>query len=39
MDRAATLAEPLLVIFMGFAVGFVVIAVLLPMPDLSGLAG
>ena len=39
MDRAATLAEPLLVLFLGVAVGFVVIAVLLPIFDLSGLAG
>ena len=39
MDRAATLAEPLLVLFLGFAVGFVVIAVLLPIFDLSSLAG
>lgn len=39
MDRAATLAEPLLVLCLGLAVGFVVIAVLLPIFDLSGLAG
>ncbi|MGI6253524.1 MAG: type II secretion system F family protein [Aminivibrio sp.] len=38
MDRVATLAEPLLVLFLGLAVGFVVIAVLLPIFELSGLA-
>ncbi|NLA90182.1 MAG: type II secretion system F family protein, partial [Synergistaceae bacterium] len=39
MDRVATLVEPLLVLFLGLAVGFVVIAVLLPIFELSGLAG
>lgn len=39
MEKAATLAEPLLVLFLGLAVGFVVIAVLLPIFDLSSLAG
>ncbi len=37
--KAATLAEPLLVLVSGLAVGFVVIAVLLPIFDLSSLAG
>ena len=39
MERAATLAEPLLVLCLGAAVGFVVIAILLPIFDLSGLVG
>ncbi len=39
MEKAATLAEPLLVLVLGTAVGFVVIAILLPIFDLSSLAG
>ena len=39
MEKAATLAEPLLVLVLGLAVGFVVIAILLPIFDLSSLAG
>lgn len=39
MERASTLAEPLLVLLLGLAVGFVVIAILLPIFDLSNLAG
>lgn len=38
MQRYATLAEPLIILGMGFIVGFVVIAVLLPVFDLSTLA-
>ena len=38
MQRYATLAEPLIILAMGFIVGFVVIAVLLPVFDLSTLA-
>ena len=39
MERISTLAEPVLVLFLGVAVGFVVIAILLPIFDLSSLAG
>ncbi|MDL2297549.1 type II secretion system F family protein [Synergistaceae bacterium OttesenSCG-928-D05] len=39
MQRWATLAEPMIILVMGFLVGFVVIAVLLPIFDLSSLAG
>ncbi|MGD9666750.1 MAG: type II secretion system F family protein [Synergistaceae bacterium] len=38
MQKYATLAEPLIILAMGFLVGFVVIAVLLPIFDLSTLA-
>lgn len=38
MQRYATLAEPAIILVMGFLVGFVVIAVLLPIFDLSTLA-
>ena len=38
MQRWATLAEPMIILVMGFLVGFVVIAVLLPIFDLSTLA-
>jgi type II secretory pathway component PulF len=38
MQKYATLAEPLIILGMGFIVGFVVIAVLLPIFDLSTLA-
>jgi len=38
MQKYATLAEPLIILVMGFLVGFVVIAVLLPIFDLSTLA-
>lgn len=37
MERWATLAEPAIILVMGFLVGFVVIAVLLPIFDLSTL--
>ncbi|NLD05360.1 MAG: type II secretion system F family protein [Synergistaceae bacterium] len=37
MQKYATLAEPLIILVMGFLVGFVVIAVLLPIFDLSTL--
>jgi len=39
MQRWATLAEPMIILVMGVLVGFVVIAVLLPIFDLSSLAG
>jgi len=39
MERLATLAEPAIILVMGVLVGFVVIAVLLPIFDLSSLAG
>lgn len=39
MERLATLAEPAIILVMGVMVGFVVIAVLLPIFDLSSLAG
>ena len=38
MERWATLAEPMIILVMGFMVGFVVISVLLPIFDLSTLA-
>ena len=38
MQKWATLAEPMIILVMGFMVGFVVIAVLLPIFDLSTLA-
>lgn len=38
MQKWATLAEPMIILVMGFLVGFVVIAVLLPIFDLSSLA-
>lgn len=38
MQRYAALAEPMIILAMGFLVGFVVIAVLLPIFDLSTLA-
>lgn len=37
--KMATLAEPLIILVMGVLVGFVVVAVLLPIFDLSSLAG
>ncbi len=37
MERLASLVEPLLILFLGGAVGFVVVAILLPIFDLSGL--
>jgi general secretion pathway protein F/type IV pilus assembly protein PilC len=37
MERLASLVEPLLILFLGSAVGFVVVAILLPIFDLSGL--
>lgn len=39
MQKWATLAEPLIILVMGLLVGFVVVAVLLPIFDLSSLAG
>ena len=39
MQKWATLAEPMIILLMGALVGFVVIAVLLPIFDLSSLAG
>ena len=39
MERLSTLAEPVLVLFLGFSVGFVVLAILLPIFELSSLAG
>jgi type II secretory pathway component PulF len=38
MQRLSSLVEPLVVVIMGALVGFVVVAVLLPVFDLSGLA-
>lgn len=38
MQKYAELAEPIIILVMGFLVGFVVIAVLLPIFDLSTLA-
>jgi len=37
MDRLATLIEPVMTLTLGFSVGFIVIAILLPVFDLSGL--
>ena len=39
MERLSTLAEPVLVLFLGFSVGFVVLAIRLPIFELSSLAG
>lgn len=39
MQKWATLAEPMIILVMGVLVGFVVVAVLLPIFDLSSLAG
>lgn len=39
MQKWATLAEPMIILVMGLLVGFVVVAVLLPIFDLSSLAG
>lgn len=39
MERLSTLAEPILVLFLGVSVGFVVLAILLPIFELSSLAG
>lgn len=39
MQKWATLAEPVIILVMGLLVGFVVVAVLLPIFDLSSLAG
>ncbi|MDO4987832.1 MAG: type II secretion system F family protein [Synergistes sp.] len=39
MQKWATLAEPAIILLMGVMVGFVVVAVLLPIFDLSSLAG
>ena len=39
MERVATMAEPLLVLLLAIAVGIVVVAILLPIFDLSSLAG
>ncbi|MDO5114980.1 MAG: type II secretion system F family protein [Synergistaceae bacterium] len=39
MQKWATLAEPMIILIMGVLVGFVVVAVLLPIFDLSSLAG
>jgi type II secretory pathway component PulF len=39
MEKWSTLAEPLIIIVMGSFVGFVVMAVLLPIFSLSDLAG
>ncbi|MDI9370260.1 MAG: type II secretion system F family protein [Synergistaceae bacterium] len=39
MERISTLAQPALVLFLGFSVGFVVLAILLPIFELSSLAG
>ena len=37
MDRLATLIEPVMTLILGFSVGFIVVAILLPVFDLSGL--
>ena len=37
MERLANLIEPVMILFLGGAVGFVVVAILLPIFDLSGL--
>jgi len=37
MDRLATLIEPVMTLTLGFSVGFIVIAILMPVFDLSGL--
>ncbi|MCL2767829.1 MAG: type II secretion system F family protein [Synergistaceae bacterium] len=37
MDRLATLIEPVMTLTLGFSVGFIVVAILLPVFDLSGL--
>lgn len=37
MERLANLIEPIMILFLGGSVGFVVIAILLPIFDLSGL--
>ncbi|MCL1875139.1 MAG: type II secretion system F family protein [Synergistaceae bacterium] len=37
MDRLATLIEPVMTLALGFSVGFIVIAILLPVFNLSGL--
>lgn len=39
MQKWASLAEPVIILIMGLLVGFVVVAVLLPIFDLSSLAG
>ena len=39
LQKWATLAEPMIILVMGVLVGFVVVAVLLPIFDLSSLAG
>ncbi|MDR1732800.1 MAG: type II secretion system F family protein [Synergistaceae bacterium] len=37
MERLATLMEPAMVLILGFAVGFIVLAILLPILNLSGM--
>lgn len=37
MDRIATLIEPVMTLVLGFTVGFIVVAILMPVFDLSGL--
>lgn len=37
MERLATLIEPAMVLILGFSVGFIVIAILMPVFDLSGM--
>jgi type II secretory pathway component PulF len=37
MERLATLIEPIMTLTLGFSVGFIVVSILLPVFDLSGL--
>ena len=39
MERVSTLVQPAMVLILGFSVGFVVLAILLPIFELSSLAG
>ena len=39
MERISALVQPAMVLFLGFSVGFVVLAILLPIFELSSLAG
>ena len=37
MERVSTLMEPLMVLFLGVTVGFIVLAILTPVFDLAGI--
>jgi len=37
MERIATLIEPVMVLTLGFSVGFIVIAILMPIFDISSM--